>query len=354
MGPVRSGSEAGGLGSLAAKLGVSLCTLALVGVSTECALRVGLLESRHYTHVSSRGERTTPTTKLLILGDSFLDRRTRIHALLEEEFEILGVEFLNLAVSGMGPLEYLWELEAYGRSFAPDIVLLSFYVGNDVSDIQYRLEADPDFARGQGLKDRLRPLIRNSYLYQFLKEKREALRIRRLDEQKFLRRGIDPELLQAARSLEINPSLLELAIRRPHYLLDGVLLETEQNARAWQRITEIFDRIRALSDEIAAELIVVIFPHTIQLDASHFPFFAELGFELDERSLSSTRPQSAMLGYCEKNGLRCLDLLPAFRSASNEELYRLRDDHLSVAGEVLSARAIVEFALSPRRDGKPR
>ena len=241
----------------------------------------------------------------------------------------------------MGPVEYLWELQAYGPAFGPNIVLLSYYTGNDLTDVQYRREAL--VSQDSGIKARLRPIIRSLHTYHFFKEKREALRIRRLDVDLIRAHGVDEKWIELASRREINPSLLELAIARPRYLLDNMLIESEANAQAWKMIETSLDRIGALCHEIGAELRIVIFPRSIQIDDSHFAFFSSLGFELDERTLASRKPQTLLVEYCRQRGLSCLDLLPHFKARSGEELYRINDDHLNDSGSLVAADRIAEW-----------
>ena len=50
---------------------------------------------------------------------------------------------LDLGVSGYGTTQELLTLRSQGRAFAPDVVLLAFYSGNDVRNNSRTLDADP-------------------------------------------------------------------------------------------------------------------------------------------------------------------------------------------------------------------
>ena len=243
-----------------------MLSLLVVGALTELLLRSQIIPIRHHRHVESQGTIEAPRHKLLILGDSFFDRRTELNDLLVEKLTPRRYEVLNLAMSGMGPVEYLWELQAYGRAFGPNIVILSYYIGNDLTDVQYKGEAL--VSQDTGVKARLRPIIRSLHIYHFFKEKREALRMRRLDVELIRAHGVDEKWIELASQREINPFLLELAIAHPRYLLDNVLIDTEANMEAWKMIETSLDRIDALCHEIGAELRIVIFPRSIQIDDS--------------------------------------------------------------------------------------
>ena len=83
---VRAGVRAGTvLKSIGARAVVLLAAIGLVAAAAELCLRTGLIPSNHRSHVSRQGERDGPESKLLILGDSFFDRRTEIADLFVDE-----------------------------------------------------------------------------------------------------------------------------------------------------------------------------------------------------------------------------------------------------------------------------
>ncbi len=77
---------------------------------------------------------------------------------------------LNTATGGMGPFDYLTEMRTKGISFKPDIVLLFYYVGNDLADVQYNRQNLTNLKNR--LKNFLRPLFKKLYIYNFYIEKK--------------------------------------------------------------------------------------------------------------------------------------------------------------------------------------
>jgi hypothetical protein len=71
----------------------------------------------------------------------------------------------------------------------------------------------------------------------------------------------------------------------------------------------------------SARLAVVMFPHSIQVNRSHFDFFRRMTFAMDDRTLEGTRPQDLMRELCAERGIPLLDLLPALKAHAAEELY---------------------------------
>ena len=55
-------------------------------------------------------------------------------------------------------------------------------------------------------------------------------------------------------------------------------------------------------------------------------------------------PQRRLIEFCEQAGIRCMDLLPAFRARSTEEsLYALRNTHWNEAGIRVAAELVRSY-----------
>jgi hypothetical protein len=99
----------------------------------EGALRFGIIENAQYDRAQNQKK---TKYKLLILGDSFILPRSLLAKSLARDLAEHDVSVLNAAVSGTGPFEYLAEMKAVGMNFKPSVVLLSYYVGNDLTNVQ--------------------------------------------------------------------------------------------------------------------------------------------------------------------------------------------------------------------------
>ncbi len=110
-------------------------------------------EGRAYIRVNSRGfrdhERSTAkppgTLRIAVLGDSFTEARqvafeATFCSVIEQELQRRRwaggrtIEVLNFGVSGYGTTQQLLTLQHRVWTYDPDIVLLAFYTGNDISD----------------------------------------------------------------------------------------------------------------------------------------------------------------------------------------------------------------------------
>jgi hypothetical protein len=295
-----------------------------------------------------QGKQTDPKHRLLIVGDSFIVRRTSVAQWLPRRLEAHGVAVLNLATGGTGPFEYLDAVKS-GSDFKPDIVLLSYYVGNDLTNVQNH----PRFANRGGEASGLainssstRPFFRHFYIYHYALRKWQDVRSRWFDYGELRSAGIPADLIEDAKASKINPWLLALAARQKNYFLDNVLMERGENLQAWQKTKELLAEAIELCKKRDAQLVMVIFPASVQINDSHFEFLKRLKFNLDRRTLESTAPQRLLMQLCAEQGIRCLDLLPPFRARKNEEFYREKDDHLNDEGNRLAGELIFDFLVA--------
>jgi len=326
---------------------LTLTALVLFGLivslgAVELLLRAGVIKSsRYYDQVSRMipaGYHGSGRFKMILLGDSFLANR-KIQKLLLEHLDSDKIEGMTLARKGAGPNEYLDYLITYGAAYSPNMILLGYYVGNDLTNVQYELNNKKD--EKKYLMKKLE-IANDLYLYHFLKERLRLMGwYRRAEYEQARDRGVDEAILEKVKKNEINYWLLPLSNKHPKYLIDNILMEGNENMKAWELIKDMILQIREISRQIQAELFIVIFPRSVQVNASHVEFWKGLGFDFDQRLLSSRKPQELMISFCAENDIKCLDLLPHFK-AENEELYLKDDDHLNGKGNTVSANLIAQ------------
>ncbi len=106
------------------------------------------------TRTNSRGmnddevsyEKPPGTFRIVLLGDSFMFARevTRQQALpylLEQALAAQQVEVINLGTPGYGTIQQYFYLQEEGLKYAPDLVLVSMFLFNDLRDNAYDLNA---------------------------------------------------------------------------------------------------------------------------------------------------------------------------------------------------------------------
>ena len=306
------------------------------------------LERAYQVRVGSSG-----SARILVLGDSFLARwNTDPH--LKQELEAYASErkirLVNAAGYGLGPADYRARMQKLAAEFEPDLVLIFYFVGNDLTDVQYRVRSFQP-ARPPGAK----PLTIDPSCQIASSSKRRPGG--KFDWDAMLRHGIDPTLVEMARRVayaqnppdeRINPWLLTLAMSAPRFLLDNILMDSECNAAAWRMSAAILSEIFAIARGVGAEVQVVAIPSTVQIDRSHFDVYRRSTLQVDDRLLESTRPQQLLGELCARHDVPFLDLLPYFeRHPDPASLYWRFDPHFSAAGHRLAFEILRKQVLDP-------
>lgn len=111
--------------------------------------------SAGFHDVEHHVEKPPNVYRIVVLGDSFIEGLAvpiesgftqQLESLLQVEIKDRRVEVLNLAVSGIGPAQYLRMLERRGLGYTPDLVLMAVYPENDFWDSYYDLSGGPSKA----------------------------------------------------------------------------------------------------------------------------------------------------------------------------------------------------------------
>ena len=310
-------------------IGVSLVIL-------EAALSFGIIKTRFHDRLAVSGELSNPKCKIFILGDSFA---CCIHHFLLSQLSPYRVSVLNAATSGAGPFEYAMDMKTQGINFKPDVTILFYYVGNDLTGVQSELKKSGVYGN---LK---RNFIKRLHLYRLYKETKNTLFPKAFNYKKFSAYGIKSESIALAKSGKLNPWLLEASVKDKDYLADNILIETKDSMIAWEKTKELLCEIKELCNKINSQFVIIIFPSTVQVDRSHYVFYKNLGFNIDERMLFSDKPQRLLKDFCNDNNIAYLDLLAHFKREGQTDLYSENDDHLNKIGNAFSTKIITNFLL---------
>ncbi len=246
------------------------------------------------------------------------------------------VELLNFAVSGVGMNEYAFLLDTEVAAFEPDRVVLAVFVGNDI-------HRDPRFGEAPG-RDR-RSLLR----WQVWGVPWRLWRLANESPAQTPRAG------PARRAEPALPEHVRDPAREPPTYSPETFLRIESrsfevcNAGSpdIEAAYEAFFRgLRHFRERLGERLLVLVLPDEFQVnDALHADLVAS-----DPRRAAWPRdlPQRRIAAFCEREGIACLDLLPALRHAERSaRTYHLRDTHLNAHGNAVAGRALAE-ALAER------
>ncbi|MDJ0847490.1 MAG: hypothetical protein QNK04_03810 [Myxococcota bacterium] len=238
------------------------------------------------------------------------------------------IELQNFAVSGVGLNEQAFLLEREVLRWRPDRVVLTVFVGNDI-------HVDPRFGETEA-RDR-RSLLRwriwgvPGSLWLLAKEGARATPATGM-----ARSGeAAPEHVRdpARESPTYRPeTFLRLESRR-FEVCDPDSPDTEAAYQA------LFRGLAHFHERLGDRLLVLVVPDEFQVnDALH----AELVARAPQRAAwPRDRPQQRIAGFCRRQGIACLDLLPALRHAERRaRTYHLRDTHWNARGNAVAGRAL--------------
>ncbi len=268
-----------------------------------------------------RVERISGVFRVAALGDSFAVGPAVRYAdnylqLLERKLP--RTEVFNFGVSGTGPREYLTILRNEVWTYHPDLVLVSVFVGNDVTEtLATPRRMDP----------------RQSALGLF------AIRTWRL----WRRRadaGAGPSPSEPA--VAPTPALSESAFREVEARRLAVCLADPPAGmeRKWRQCLAALDGIVAECRRRHVAVGFVLIPDNFQVDPAVLRLAVADGGH-QPADVDITLPQRRLGAFLRGRGVPCLDLLEAFRGCANG--YAPRDTHWNARGNQVAAGAIVRW-----------
>ena len=308
---------------------------------------------REYDWASPRGFR------ILGLGDSFAfgfgvkEEDTYLER-LERMLEGRRVEVVNAGLAGMGTDNEARLLAADGPALRPDLVLVGFFVGNDLVDVltgpqRTRLEDGlpvlPDgfverwyrdvrpgrilpqprarSTPGLGLPIPFKALLRrHSHAYRFLSG-RVGL----------LRRMAEGEPAAPSAAPPFTPFHLQA------FCLKRYPPEFEE---AWERTRGLLREMKAWCDGHGATLAVLVIPAAAQVHPERWDA-TRRRYGLRDEDFDLEKPHRLMAGFAAEAGIPVIDLLPALRAArgTGGPLYFTADIHWTPRGHAVAADEIL-------------
>lgn len=321
-------------------------------------------------------EKPAGTRRIVLVGDSFVaGQGVRDEAVfsvrLESRLREAGrqVEVVNVGSPGSSTIREREFYQQLGRRFEPDEVILVCFLGNDLPEVTEERTPDERASwRPAGfVRSWAYALFPNTYLELAIAKRavasRDESRPKSSDEiaERIAglaqARGVDPET--ARRRYRRIPQNVQREVERGRYPFRRVLyacLEPDRFVRAidpgdeffqhaWPRMRAQLDLLKRDVERDGARFRLCIIPDVVQVDPDGLAFQRSLGMQVDDRWLKeTTRTQQALADWAHGNGVPCLDLTPACRSAG-ERLYHIWDGHLNETGHALTARLIAESLL---------
>jgi acetyltransferase AlgX (SGNH hydrolase-like protein) len=301
--------------------------------------------------------------RILVLGDSFtfgfgVGEDDAYPVLLERALAARHAQVINAGLAGMGPDNEARLLAADGPGLRPDLVLVGFYVGNDLIDAatgvaRTRLRGGAPTVPDSILQRWYRPLRPGRILPEPLARPapagldlplpfKDALRQHshlyrlitgRVGRLQLAWRGPAAGAATQARVEEFNP------FRQEAFCLKSYPPEFDE---AWQKAKDALGQINAWCGGHGARLALVVIPTEAQVYPERWDDVRRR-FVLRDEDFDLDKPQRILAAHAAAGGLTLIDLLPVLRAAraTGGPLYSRTDIHWTPRGHQVAADEIL-------------
>ena len=319
---------------------------------------------RDTKHTYSKGQ---DVFRIVMLGDSFCDfldlpLKQLFHSVLERKLNSelhQPIERINLGISGFGTAQEYLALKHYGLKYRPDLVILAFYLGNDVHDNSLEWQGrdmdvthttTPFFVLKDGTLEPKPPNPNPGEAPTNIESKAPLQRIKDFANKDF------PDVVYRIRNVPLLAKfLLELGLieaepNLPRTLDPGTELYLEQYppevAEAWE-VTKAL--ILKLAEELEASKIgflVVVIPLEFEFRVDELKKVLEYA-EMRTLKIDPRKPEGILSKFLETNHINFLLLHPGFEKYNNEtgkslHFHRPGDNHWNADGHALAAQLIYQ------------
>ena len=265
-------------------------------------------------------EKKDDTYRILGIGDSFsfgvVPYENNYLTLIESQFHLenVGVELLNMGIPNTRPRDYLSLLVKEGLVLQPDMVLLSFFIGNDF--------------KGSKRKSREYSYI-VSLLYYIIKLQGKQESQYRYRSGKYCDDCPDYDQEQ----------YLQIEFKRSSiYLVDN-----KDFSERLHNVLFYLKEIRDICKKFNIKLIIAIIPDELQINQDLLREVKEVYYpNMTKDNWNIKLPNKALSNELDKLSIDNIDLYEYF-AGSSQQLYKPRDTHWNIAGNQLAANIIQEY-----------
>lgn len=306
---------------------------------------VALLNSLGYRGTELMTQKAKDTKRILVIGDSMTfgqgvsDEQTypsKLEQILKPSFP--KVEIINAGYAdGFSPDSYLVYLKNRGFNLKPDVIILGFFVWNDITDLS---ETVWDKVDNYGLPIQVSSCCRmiDQGIYRNkITEKKYQIPVLR-ESHLFI---LLSNLLSKINNGGANDLL---GVRRD--LFPGCILDPDciyKFKPEEEKTYKILRGIKRLSDENNSKLIIALIPVDLQI-------YPDAGKKYGLTNLPSPDNidfiQKRLSRFFQENNITYLDLLPYFRDQKNRGYpFFPNDAHLNSLGNQIIAESMANFLL---------
>jgi SGNH hydrolase-like domain, acetyltransferase AlgX len=279
------------------------------------------LNSLGFKDLEYSQEKPDDVFRIISIGDSF------VYGVVPYEYNFLTIldtklnetgsfEVINMGIPGIGPREYLSVCANEGIKFDPDLVLVCFFIGNDIIE---------------GYETREKTVDKLSYTVAFTKF---LYNLKKFYTGKIIHGSTvyndENPTFTTEKYISIEKQRSVIFLKENHKYLDQVLSEN----------IHYLKKINTLCRHSGCRMCVVIIPDEIQLN----PVLQTDTIQAMNRSeieFDFHKPTAALMKMLSDEAIPALDLLPYFASdIVTENLFKPRDSHWNIAGNAFAAEIL--------------
>lgn len=295
------------------------------------------------------------TYRILVLGDSFaealsVDIEKSFTKLLEtnlnKAYHGKKFEVINAGVSDTGTDDQFLFYKYEGYKYSPNMVLLSFYIGNDVSDNNEAITPRPSrphfvldhgritltnfpgtppekYPAPKGFKTFIR---NNSQLYGLI----SLTLIAKFPS--FVKKLAQLGLVEKT---SLTPPLVDIYKKQYSPAWED----------AWKMTKQLILMLKTEAKKNGAGFVLLEIPDRFQIHQVLFDKNMSLFPHIKKSDLDFTKPHRILSAFCREHSLRCVSLYEAFkkRYAVDSHLLYYSDTHLNLKGHALAARVLFDY-----------
>ncbi|MCL2928996.1 MAG: hypothetical protein MGG37_13710 [Trichodesmium sp. MAG_R01] len=288
------------------------------------------LNSRGFKDVEFTKEKAEGTYRIIGIGDSFayggIPYKHNFLTLLESKLNQdsqQSIELINMGIIAIGPKDYLSLFVNEGLELNPDMLLLSFYIGNDFSD-NYKSK-----------QDRKLLTVQSSYVLSFFDF---MIKVNSKFEGNLYHHGIEYR-----EDLPTVPDDFHLQeAKNRSYIFIKNLEKTDFLEHFNDAFSDLL-KIKEICDRQNITLVVVLMPDEVQVIK---PLREKVitNYNFSPEQFDFRQPNKLLSQELNKYNISHLDLVEEFVNTGSETvLYKPNDIHWNIAGNKLAAEVIYKY-----------
>ncbi|MDD3876172.1 MAG: hypothetical protein PHT69_06095 [Bacteroidales bacterium] len=247
------------------------------------------------------------------------------------------IEIIKAGIPGTGPQKFLEVLTEEGMKYDPDMVILSFFVGNDIDDIELKPQHNVDTTSAEN----------NEQPVSEIKENQSVENKSTTHYKDFLRRHVHlySFIVDRLKSIPVIQTFLQkngiASGLIGSYVIDILKKDyTHDYELKWAETFRVLDSVRTKVENI----VILIVPTREQVDDERREkALKQLGY-LPE-NIDIYKPNKILKQYCLENQIICIDMLETFRNTyiqTKKTLYFEIDPHFNTDGHKLASDILFE------------